>query len=251
MKSLCLMLLLGCMAQASLIATLNVGTGSYPNTLRCTDRYTAPESAPSFDRACFVPNLASLAAPASSEVEAQGPMHISLASTGGSTAAGCNPPGCPFGDAEIAYQDLWTVTGGAGKGVLVLDVNQTLTRGSQYPYINFNQPGYNGTYLVIPFVYGEPFAFGYGAVFFSYDQGYGSGTWKLDMSPRFYESCDSAPYAPFGCAHATGTIASEFGDPFIAAGPAPQVIIPEPSTMGLIALALGGTILKIRTGGGR
>ena len=243
MKFVCLMLVLGSIAQASLIATLNVGAGLYPNTLRCTDRYMAPESDPSFDRACFVPNLESPSAPAYSEVDAQGPMHISLASTGGSTAAGCTPPGCPFGGAEIAYQDFWTVTGGAGNGVLVLNVSQTLTRGRQYPYISFNQPGYNGTYLVIPFVYGQPFAFGYGAMFFSYDQGYGSGTWSLDMSPRFYQSCDQAPSDPFGCAPATGTIASEFGDPFLAAGPAPKVIIPEPSTMGLIALVLGGTLL--------
>jgi hypothetical protein len=235
------MLLFGTLAQASLIATLNTGTGLYPNTLRCADRYTAPANDPSFDRACIV-NSPPLAM-AYSEVAAQGPMHISLASTGGTTAAGCDPPGCAGGDAEIRYADVWTVTGGTGNGLLVLDVNQTLVRGNQYPYITFNAGGYNGSYLVLPFVYDQPFAFGYKAYLFSYDQGYGSGTWSLDMSARFYENCD---INPFGCAHLTGAVNSEFGDPFATFAPAPQVIIPEPSTMGVLALLVGGTLLKKR-----
>src|SRR6476646_5540497 len=124
MRSFCLMLLFATLAQASLIGKLNTGTGLYPNTLRCADRYTAPANDPSFDRACIVENPP--LGMAYSEVAAQGPMHISLGSTGGSPAVGCNPPGCPFGDAEITYSDLWTVTGGSGNGLLVLTVTQTL-----------------------------------------------------------------------------------------------------------------------------
>src|SRR4051794_1520400 len=149
MRSLCLMLLFGTLAQASLIATVDSGY-AYPNGLHCTDRYTAPVNDPSFDRSCSVhsPPFAT----GYSEVAAQGPMHISLASTGGFTVVGCNPAGCPFGDAGIAYNDVWTVTGGVGDGLLVLSIKQTLL-GNQHAYLSFAGPGYNSV-LILPFVYG-------------------------------------------------------------------------------------------------
>jgi len=242
MKLLNLTLFVSLAAHASFLASVDAFAGNASGPfLSCGGTYTAPPY--SFDIACTVPNPSVPSNFAWSEVAARGPMHVFLENIGGSTDI-C-VVGCTEADANIQYNDVWTITGDTGAGTLGLFL---MPGGAVRPYpatfTNIEVQGRPGTFspyqFYVPFVYGVPFAFSFTAVMDSGLGGYGQSTLSLDGKPTFYEGSCSDPLSCGQLPAIAGTVTSGVGDPFLELPPATLVIIPEPATIALTAWFLAG-----------